>query len=213
MDSTSKKIRVLIADDHAVVRGGLRLFILAFPDLELVGEAETGAQAVEFCRLYNPDVVLMDIMMPGISGVEATREISSKFPFVKVIILTSFPEQQLVQDAVAAGVKGYMIKSASPAELVGAIRAAAQGISTFSPEARKYLQKEKTSSDNHEALTSREWEVFRSLFAGQSNEMIANELVVSISTVKYHVSNIFSKLGVGNRSEAMAYAIQHHLFD
>lgn len=213
MENRDKRIRVLIADDHAVVRGGLRLFILAFPDLELVGEADTGEQAVEFCRLYSPDVVLMDIMMPGISGVEATREIHAKFSHVKVIILTSFSEQQLVQDAVAAGASGYMIKSASPVELVEAIRAVERGESTFSAEAKKFLQKEKTNSANHEALTSREWEVFRSLFAGKSNEMIATELVVSKSTVKYHVSNIFSKLGVGNRSEAMAYAIRHHLFD
>jgi len=208
-----KKIRVLIADDHSVVRSGLRLFMLAFSDLELVGEAENGNQAIEFCRLYEPDVVLMDLMMPDISGVEATREISIKFPKTKVLVLTSFPEQQLVHDAIAAGAIGYMLKTTSALDLVDAIRNAARGQSTFAPEAEKALTRKNEVSTYHQALTNREWEVFRLLIEGKSNTEISMELMVGISTVKYHVSNILSKLGVRNRSEAIAYAVQHRLIE
>ncbi len=208
-----KKIRVLVADDHSVVRSGLRLFMLAFSDLELVGEAENGNQAIEFCRLYEPDVVLMDLMMPDISGVEATREISIKFPKTKVLVLTSFPEQQLVHDAIAAGAIGYMLKTASAQDLVDAIRNAARGQSTFAPEAEKALARKNEINTYHQALTNREWEVFRLLIEGKSNTEISMELMVGISTVKYHVSNILSKLGVRNRSEAIAYAVQHRLIE
>jgi NarL family two-component system response regulator LiaR len=208
-----KKIRVLVADDHSVVRSGLRLFMLAFSDLELVGEAENGNQAIEFCRLYEPDVVLMDLMMPDISGVEATHEISTKFPKTKVLVLTSFPEQQLVHDAISAGAIGYMLKTATAQDLVDAIRSAARGQSTFSPEAEKALLRKNEVSTYHQALTNREWEVFRLLIEGKSNTEISKELMVGVSTVKYHVSNILSKLGVRNRSEVIAYAVLHRLIE
>jgi len=208
-----KKIRVLVADDHSVVRGGLRLFMLAFSDLELVGEAENGQQAIDYCRLYEPDVVLMDLMMPEVNGVEATREISMKYPNIHVVILTSFPEQQLVQDAVAAGALGYMLKTASAHELVEAIRSAARGQATLAPEAVTALAKKSGTAAYHQSLTTREWEVYRLVVAGKGNSEIAKELMVSVSTTKYHVSNILSKLGVKNRSEAIAYAVQHHLTD
>ena len=208
-----KKIRVLVADDHSVVRSGLRLFMLAFSDLELVGEAENGSQAIEFCRLYEPDVILMDLMMPDISGVEATREISTKFPKTKVLVLTSFPEQQLVHDAIAAGAIGYMLKTSSAQDLVDAIRSAARGQSTFAPEAEKALSRKNEVSAYHQALTNREWEVFRLLIEGKGNTEISKELMVGVSTVKYHVSNILSKLGVRNRSEVIAYAVLHRLIE
>lgn len=208
-----RKIRVLVADDHSVVRGGLRLFMLAFSDLELVGEAENGNQAIELCRLYEPDVVLMDLMMPDINGVEATREIKIKFPKTNVLVLTSFPEQQLVHDAIAAGATGYMLKTASAQELVEAIRSAARGQLTLSPEAVKALAKKTEVTAYHQALTNREWEVYHLVIGGKSNTEISIELQVGVSTVKYHVSNILSKLGVRNRSEAIAYAVQHRLID
>jgi len=208
-----KKIRVLVADDHSVVRGGLRLFMLAFSDLDLVGEAENGQQAIDYCRIYEPDVVLMDLMMPEVNGVEATREISMKYPNIHVVILTSFPEQQLVQDAIAAGALGYMLKTASAQELVEAIRSAARGQATLAPEAVTALAKKSGIAAYHQSLTTREWEVYRLVVAGKGNSEIAKELMVSVSTIKYHVSNILSKLGVKNRSEAIAYAVQHHLTD
>ena len=208
-----KKIRVLVADDHSVVRGGLRLFMLAFSDLELVGEAENGQQAIEYCRLHEPDVVLMDLMMPDINGVEATREICIKYPNTHIVVLTSFPEQQLVHDAIAAGATGYMLKTASAQELVDAIRAAAKGQATFSQEAIAALAKKPELIAYHRSLTNREWEVYRLLLTGKSNSEIALELMVGGSTIKYHVSNILSKLGLKNRSEAIAYAVQHHLIE
>jgi len=208
-----KKIRVLIVDDHTVVRGGLRLFLLAFSDLELIGEASSGEMALELCRVNEPDVVIMDLLMPGLSGVDATRQILSKNPDIKVIALTSFPDDQLVKDAVKAGASGYLLKTASATELVDAIRAVAQGKKIFSPEAEKVLNQISENSFYHKDLTKREWEIFRLVMAGNSNAEIANVLVVSVATVKYHVSNILSKLGVKNRSEAIAYAVQHRLTD
>jgi len=208
-----KKIRVLIVDDHTVVRGGLRLFLLAFPDLELVGEASTGQMAIDLCKLYEPDVVLMDLIMPGISGIEATRQIRAKFPRIKVIALTSFTEEQLVQDALAAGAISYLLKSVSPADLVDAIRKAAQDKAVIAPEVKHVLSQHSNYLLHHETLTPREWQIFRSLMAGNTNAEIGQEMVISVSTVKFHISNILSKLGVTNRSEAIAYAVQHRLMD
>lgn len=208
-----KKIRILIVDDHTVVRGGLRLFLLAFPDLEVVGEANSGRWAIELCGLYEPDVVIMDLLMPDMSGIEATRQIRSKFPKTHVVALTSFPDEQLVRDAIAAGATGYLIKTASATELVDAIRAAAQGKSVLSPEATKAIQNQSGKPFYHESLTDRELQVLHMIVNGKSNAEIAAEMIISLSTVKYHVSNILSKLGVKNRSEAIAYARQHRLID
>ncbi len=208
-----EKIRVLIVDDHTVVRGGLKLFLLAFPELELVGEASTGQMAIDLCKLYEPDVVLMDLIMPGLSGIEATRQIRSKFPNIQVIALTSFTEEQLVHDALAAGAISYLLKSISPADLVDAIREAAQGKSVIASEVKHVLSQRADNLLHHETLTPREWQIFRSVMAGNTNAEIATELVISVSTVKFHVSNILSKLGVTNRSEAIAYAVQHRLMD
>lgn len=208
-----KKIRILIVDDHTVVRGGLRLFLLAFPDLELIGEASSGEMALELCKLHEPDVVIMDILMPGMNGIDATHQIRTKFPATQVIALTSFPDDQLVRDAINAGAAGYLLKTASAKELVEAIRAVEQGKSVFSPEAEKILAQRKQESYYHDDLTKREWEIYRLVMVGKNNGEIAQELVISVSTVKYHVSNIFSKLGVKNRAEAIAYAVQHRLVE
>lgn len=207
----TEHIRVLVVDDHAVVRGGLRLFMLAFPDLELVGEASNGEEAVCLCKDVHPDVVLMDLMMPVMNGVEAIRSIRRLSPETQIIALTSFPDEQLVQDALKAGAIGYMLKNAQATELADAIRAARGGKSTLAPEAATALVRHASDSVLHQALTDREWEVYRLLLAGKKNAEIASDLVVEISTVKYHVSQILSKLGVKSRSEAIAYGVQHHL--
>jgi DNA-binding NarL/FixJ family response regulator len=208
-----KKIRILIVDDHTVVRGGLRLFLLAFPDLELIGEASSGEMALELCKLQEPDVVIMDILMPGMNGIDATHQIRTKFPATQVIALTSFPDDQLVRDAINAGAAGFLLKTTSAKELVEAIRAVEQGKSVFSPEAEKILAQRKQESYYHDDLTKREWEIYRLVMVGKNNGEIAQELVISVSTVKYHVSNILSKLGVKNRAEAIAYAVQHRLVE
>ncbi len=205
------RIKVLVVDDHTVVRGGLRLFLLAFPEMELVGEAGSGEEAVRFCAANHPDVVLMDLMMPGIGGVEATRIIRHESPHIQVIALTSFPDNQLVQDVLEAGAIGYLLKNADAAEIAGAIRAARSGRATLAPEAASALMQQKNGSGLHQELTEREWEVYRLLLEGKTNADIAAKLVVGLSTVKYHVSRVLSKLGVSSRSEAIAYGIQHHL--
>ncbi len=207
------KIRVLIVDDHTVVRGGLRLFLMAFSDLELVGEASTGQMAIELCKLHKPDVVIMDLIMPGLNGIEATLQIRSMNPRTQVIALTSFPNDQLVKDAIKAGVSGYLLKTVSPAELVDAIRKVAKGETVFSAEAEKVMTEVDETILYHEMLTQREWDVYHLLMHGKSNAEISEELVISVATVKYHISNILSKLDVKNRSEAIAYAVHHHLMD
>ncbi len=207
------KIRVLIVDDHTVVRGGLRLFLLAFPDLELIGEASSGEMALELCKLHAPDVVIMDLLMPGMNGIEATHQIHSKHSAIRIIALTSFPDDQLVRDAINAGASGYLLKTATATELVDAIRSVAYGKTVFSPEAEKILAQKTQAAYYHDDLTKREWEIYHLVMVGKNNNEIANELIISVATVKYHVSNILSKLGVKNRAEAIAYAVQHRLLD
>jgi len=208
-----EKIRILIVDDHTVVRGGLRLFLLAFPDLDLVGEASSGQMAIDLCKIHQPDVVIMDIIMPGMNGIETTHQIRTKFPDMKVIALTSFPDEQLVLDVIEAGASGYLLKTTSATELVEAIRDVTAGKKVFSKEIEKLLIQKSQKSFYHEDLTRREWEIFHLVMIGKSNSEIADELIISVSTVKYHVSNILSKLGVKNRAEAIAYAVQHRLVD
>ena len=208
-----EKIRILIVDDHTVVRGGLRLFLLAFPDLDLVGEASSGQMAIDLCKIHQPDVVIMDIIMPGMNGIETTHQIRTKFPDMKVIALTSFPDEQLVLDVIEAGASGYLLKTTSATELVEAIRDVTAGKKVFSKEIEKLLIQKSQKSFYHEDLTRREWEIFHQVMIGKSNSEIADDLIISVSTVKYHVSNILSKLGVKNRAEAIAYAVQHRLVD
>jgi len=208
-----EKIRVLVVDDHTVVRGGLRLFLLAFPDLDLVGEASSGQMAIDLCKIHQPNVVIMDLLMPDMNGIESTHQIRTKFPDTKVIALTSFPDEQLILDVIDAGASGYLLKTSSATELVEAIRDVAEGKKVFSKEIEKLLVQKSQKSYFHEDLTKREWEIFHLVMIGKSNPEIANELVISVSTVKYHISNILSKLSVKNRAEAIAYAVQHRLVD
>jgi NarL family two-component system response regulator LiaR len=214
--SAEKPIRVMVVDDHAVVRGGLGTFLLAYEDLLLVGEAANGAEAVVVCGQCNPDVILMDLVMPELDGASATRLIREQYPHVQVIALTSFKEDDLVQGVLAAGAIGYLLKNVTADELVDAIRAAYVGRPTLSPEATRALIHSaihpRVQPLGHD-LTERERDVLRLMVTGMNNSQIADQLVVSRSTVKYHVSNILSKLQATSRTEAVAYTIQQNLVE
>jgi NarL family two-component system response regulator LiaR len=207
-------IRVMIVDDHAVVRSGLSAFLLAFDDFEYVGDATGGADALKKCAALKPDVVLMDLVMPDMDGAEATRRIKEACPDVRVIALTSYKEDDLVQGALKAGALSYLLKNVSADELAGAIRAAYAGRSTLAPEAAEVLIKAATETPHEdEGLTKRELEILRLMAAGTSNPDIASTIFVSRSTVKFHVSNILMKLGAGSRTEAVAIALQRRLVE
>jgi len=209
-----KPIRVMLVDDHAVVRSGLSAFLLAFDDLELAGEASDGAEAVRRCQEIQPDVVLMDMVMPEMDGAAATRAIRENCPEVQVIALTSFKEDELVQGALEAGAIGYLLKNVSANELANAIRAAHVGRPTLAPEATEALIHTTTHPSlpklGHD-LTPREKEVLALMAKGLNNSDIGERLVVSRSTVRFHVSNVLSKLHAASRTEAVAVALQHHL--
>jgi two-component system, NarL family, response regulator LiaR len=210
-----KKVRVLIVDDHAMVRRGLATFLKAFSDLELVGEASSGEEAIALCQTITPDVVLMDLIMPGLSGVESTAQIRQKCPTVQVIALTSSKEHEMVQSVLRAGAIGYLLKDITADELAAAIRAAAVGEPTLSMEATQALIEAATqparSSSLEQVLTEREMQVLKLMVEGLSNPEIAERLSVSRSTVKTHVSNVLSKLGVGSRVEAVTLALNRKL--
>lgn len=204
-------IRVMIVDDHAVVRSGLAAFFAAYPDLDLIAEAENGEEALVRCQLMKPDVILMDLSMPVLDGVAATRQIKEKYPNVKVIALTSFQENDLILGALQAGAIGYLMKNITARELAAAIRSAHEGKMTLSPEVTQILVDNKLQSQEFEALTHREQDVLELMVKGLNNQEIASHLVISLSTVKYHISNILAKLGVDNRVAAVTTAIQKKL--
>jgi NarL family two-component system response regulator LiaR len=210
--SENDTIRIMIVDDHAVVRSGLAAFLIAFDDLELVAEANSGPEAIDLCRQQTIDVVLMDLVMPEMDGAAATREIRQQCPQTQIIALTSFREEDLVQNALKAGAISYLLKNVSADQLAEAIRAAHAGRSTLAPEATQALIKAATRPPEPEYnLTPRELEVLALMVQGLTNPEMADKLVVSRSTVKFHVSSILSKLGVSSRTEAVALAIQQGL--
>lgn len=210
--SAEVPIRVMIVDDHAVVRSGLSKFLLVSRNLVLVAEAGDGEEAVQLVALHRPDVVLMDLMMPGTDGVTATRLIRQKYPHTQVVALTSFAEEALVQGALQAGAVGYLQKNVGAAELAAAIRAAHSGRMTLSSEAAQVLAQSTTQPPTApNALTEREREVLALMAAGLNNQEIAERLVVSLGTVKFHVSNIYDKLGVDSRVLAVKLALDRKL--
>jgi len=211
---TNKKlIRVMIVDDHQVVRQGFIMFLKAFDDFVLVGEASNGQEAVQRCPEYSPDVILMDMVMPIMSGAEAIEVIREKYPQVQIIALTSFnDDRQLVQKALKAGAIGYLFKDISIDELANAIRTAHRGDPILAPEAtRMLIQATRKPQKIDYNLSDREIEVLTLLIDGRNNPQIGEQLFISRSTVKFHVSSILGKLGVSNRAEAVAIAVDQKL--
>ena len=208
----SEPIRVMIVDDHGMVRRGLAAYLSNETDLQLVGEARDGQEAIDTCRELQPDVILMDLVMPESGGVAATRTIRQRWPQVQIIALTSFQEKDLVQEALQAGAISYLLKNVSGEDLAAAIRSAVAGRPTLAPEAIQALvQTTPVEPIPGHDLTPREREVLAHLVKGLNNPEIGQRLHISRATVKAHVSNILSKLGVSNRGEAIALAIEHKL--
>lgn len=201
-------IRVLITDDHGVVRQGLRMFLSLDPDIEVVGEAENGEEALGMARELHPDVVLMDLLMPVMNGMEATRAIRSEMPDVEVIALTSVLEDVSVTGAMRAGAMGYLLKDTQAEELHRAIRGAAEGRVQLAPEAVVMLMREVSAPENPQDLTDRETEILKLLARGKSNKQIASELFTDEKSVRTNVSSILRKLGVRSRTQAAMHAVR-----
>jgi len=210
--NSSQTIQVMLVDDHNVVRSGLATFLKAYDDLKLVGEAKNGLEALNLCRKKKPDVILMDLMMPVMDGIAATRAILADYPEIKIIAMTSFEEEELVQGVLAAGAMGYLLKNVTADDLAKAIRDAVSGRSTLSPEAATALiHATRPTKQPLYDLTEREREVLNLVVQGNSNQHIADAMVISVATVKAHISSILSKLQVSSRAEAIAYAIKHKI--
>lgn len=210
--SDTKPIRVMIVDDYMMVRDGLKAFLSFYDDLEVVAEAKDGEQAVALCTQVEPDVILMDIVMPGMDGASATQQILQKSPQVHVIALTSFIEEELVQGAMQAGAIGYLLKDVNANQLAQAIRAAYRGYGTIDSAAVQVLAKgSQVKKDLMFDLTPRERDVLELMASGKSNKQIAEDLTLSIGTVRFHISNILTKMGVDNRTEAVILAFQSNI--
>lgn len=209
----AKKIRVLITDDHTVVRNGLGSFLMAYDDLDLIGEAKNGEQAVYLCDQVLPDVILMDLVMPGMDGATATKLIKEKHPSIQILALTSYKEKEQVQSALQAGAIGYLLKDISADELAQAIRSAYLGKPTLAPEAVEVLVQASQEPKflPGQDLTEREREVLKLMVEGMNNKQISEHLFVSQSTAKSHVSNVLTKLNVNSRTEAVSYALKNKL--
>lgn len=207
-------IKVLIVDDHEMVRLGISSYLAIQKDIEVVGEAENGEEGVQKAFDLHPDVILMDVVMPVMDGIDATKAILAKWHQAKIIILTSFIDDEKVYPAIEAGAASYILKTSTAAEIARAIRSTAKGESVLEPEVTTKMMNrfsEKQSPQLYEDLTAREHEVLLLIAKGKSNKEIADELFITLKTVKTHVSNILSKLQVEDRTQAAIYAFQHHL--
>jgi two-component system, NarL family, response regulator LiaR len=213
----SERIRILIVEDHGIVRRGLRLLISNAPDMEVVGEAANGIEGLEQVEALNPDLILMDLQMPRMTGIEAIREIKKRHPEMKILVLTSFADDENVFPAIKGGASGYLLKDSLPAELMDAIRAISQGRPSLHPVIAEKLMRElsnpETPPAHGERLTPREVEVLRLIAVGNSNHEIAEKLVVSERTVSTHIGSILSKLHLTNRTQAALYAVKEGLVD
>lgn len=207
-------IKVLIVDDHEMVRLGISSYLGVQSDMEVVGEAENGQEAVKKALALRPDAILMDVVMPEMDGIAATKEILRQWPEAKIIILTSFIDDEKVYPAIEAGAASYILKTSTAAEIAKAIRATANGESVLEPEVTTKMMNrmsQKNQPQLYEDLTAREREVLMLIAKGKSNKEIADELFITLKTVKTHVSNILAKLQVEDRTQAAIYAFQHHL--
>ena len=208
-------IRILITDDHAIVREGLRALIAGKPDMELAGEAADGEEAVLKARALRPDVILMDLVMPRKNGIEAIEEIKRENPDARILVLTSFAEDDQVLSAIKAGALGYLLKDSSPQELIEAIRCVYRGESSLHPAvARKLIigfGHQQNAKPNVNILTEREMEVLKLVARGLSNQSVAEQLHIGEGTARFHVSNILSKLQLENRTQAVLYALREGL--
>jgi DNA-binding NarL/FixJ family response regulator len=204
-------IRILIIDDHEVVRRGLGQLFSSVDDIEVVGQGTNGEEAADLAAAHHPDVVLMDLSMPDVDGVEGTRRIKAAQPDLPVVILTSFSDRDRILDAINAGAVGYLLKDAEPDELLRGVRSAAMGESPFSPKAAKALLALGTQRKAAEDLTPREREVLAALCAGLANKQIARRLGISEKTVKTHLTRVFSRIGVQDRTQAALWAERHGL--
>jgi NarL family two-component system response regulator LiaR len=205
-------IRVLIVDDHDMLREGLAAFLRAFHDLQLVGEASSGSEAIRLCQELNPDVVLMDLVMPEMDGVNAIQNITQSQPHIRIIALSSFGDEKLVRAALSAGATSYLLKNVSASRLAEAIRATRAGLPTLAPEVTQILLTPTAAPQSSSTqLTAREQEVLDLMEAGLSNAEVARHLKISQYTVKNHVSNILEKLGVSNRTEAVSLILKKRI--
>lgn len=215
-ESQADKITILIVDDHAIVRQGLRTYLDLQPDMAVVGEASNGNEAVTMVKELLPDIVLMDLVMPNGNGVDATRAVAALSPSTRVIVLTSFSEDEQVFASIKAGAQGYLMKDVLPQELVRAIRTVSKGEAQLDPEIARKLMQEFTnpqpSTPKHD-LTERELEVLRLIAQGKSNKEISEDLVLSEKTVKTHVSNILQKLHLSDRTQAAVYALRQKIVE
>jgi len=210
-----KPIRVLIVDDHEIVREGLQILLSEEADFEVVGMASDSESALALTTLHNPDVILMDIVLPGLDGIETTRRVLSVRPSTKVLVLTSYSDDQRVRNAIQAGAIGYLLKDVLKPELLSAIRSAAEGKPALHPDAQKFLMRQITGTDGevppHTLLTTREFDILQLIAEGKSNKEIALHLHLTEGTVKGYISTIFDKLGVADRTQAALYAVEHGL--
>lgn len=213
------KIKILLAEDHKIVREGTRQLLEQYADMEIVGEAADGLEAIRLAGELHPDVVVMDVRLPRLNGIEATRTIATRFPLIHILILSAYDDDSYVFPLLEAGASGYLLKTASGSELAEAIRRVIAGETTLSPRITAKLvdhlgkRGSRRAAEISPRLTEREMEVLRATAAGQPNKTIAGNLTISPQTVQVHLRNIFLKLGVGNRSEAVAYAIRHGLIN
>ncbi|GAB6684363.1 response regulator transcription factor [Streptococcus uberis] len=205
------KIKVILVDDHEMVRLGLKSFLNMQKNVEVIAEASNGRQGIELALELKPDVLVMDLVMPELGGVEATLEILKEWPEAKILVLTSYLDNEKIYPVIDAGAKGYMLKTSSAAEILNAIQKVAKGQLAIETEVDKKIKAHDRKPNLHDELTAREYDILYLLAKGYDNQTIADELFISLKTVKTHVSNILSKLEVDDRTQAVVYAFRHHL--